>query len=284
MVNFRDPSVIAQDFFALVKLWHAMDGLFIWEFVTTVSYEWSIIRGRRPYRWTIWIYLITRLAALATVIHNIVALNVMTSVNCQASIVTQLIFSYLCLASASLLIVLRIIAIWNKNKVVAAIAIVVWCTNISFLIQGVFFRAGWVPEQGRCAILKIESIRLSAIVALVTDVILFLIMLRGLMLLRRRGGTLAVGRLLWKQGVIWFLLATLAQILPTVFICLDLNDPLDLMFQSPCLITMSIAATRMHRTLVDFLSSNIAHETPPNGGRTFPKAMDTPAVLQALYG
>src|SRR5579863_8526011 len=24
-----------------------------WEFVTTIDYEWSVIRGRRPYRWTI---------------------------------------------------------------------------------------------------------------------------------------------------------------------------------------------------------------------------------------
>lgn len=24
-----------------------------WEFFTTLDYEWSIIRGRRPYRWTI---------------------------------------------------------------------------------------------------------------------------------------------------------------------------------------------------------------------------------------
>jgi hypothetical protein len=26
-----------------------------WEFFTTLDYEWSIIRGRRPYRWTIWV-------------------------------------------------------------------------------------------------------------------------------------------------------------------------------------------------------------------------------------
>jgi len=26
-----------------------------WEFLTTLDYEWSIIRGRRPYRWSIWV-------------------------------------------------------------------------------------------------------------------------------------------------------------------------------------------------------------------------------------
>ena len=26
-----------------------------WEFVTTLDYEWSVIRGHRPFRWTIWV-------------------------------------------------------------------------------------------------------------------------------------------------------------------------------------------------------------------------------------
>jgi hypothetical protein len=26
-----------------------------WEFVTTMNYDWSVIRGHRPYRWTIWV-------------------------------------------------------------------------------------------------------------------------------------------------------------------------------------------------------------------------------------
>ena len=26
-----------------------------WEFVTTLDYEWSVIRGQRPFRWTIWV-------------------------------------------------------------------------------------------------------------------------------------------------------------------------------------------------------------------------------------
>lgn len=26
-----------------------------WEFFVNLDYEWSVIRGRRPYRWTIWV-------------------------------------------------------------------------------------------------------------------------------------------------------------------------------------------------------------------------------------
>ena len=28
---------------------------FSWEFFTTLDYEFDIIRGRRPYAWTIWV-------------------------------------------------------------------------------------------------------------------------------------------------------------------------------------------------------------------------------------
>jgi hypothetical protein len=29
--------------------------LLSWEFVTTLDFEWGVIRGNHPYRWTIWV-------------------------------------------------------------------------------------------------------------------------------------------------------------------------------------------------------------------------------------
>jgi hypothetical protein len=55
MVDFQNPTVLEEDFLAVVKFWHVVDGIFIWEFFVTLEYELSIIRGHRPYRWTIWV-------------------------------------------------------------------------------------------------------------------------------------------------------------------------------------------------------------------------------------
>ena len=88
---------------------------------------------------------------------------------------------------------------------------------------------------------NLESIRLSTIVALVTDIILLSIMLIGLFRMRRHGGgALALGRLLWSQvghcsnasrqlpcsrlienisihkGVIWLVVSVVAELTPTV--------------------------------------------------------------------
>ncbi|KAF8259727.1 hypothetical protein EI94DRAFT_997547 [Lactarius quietus] len=157
MVDFHNPVVIEKDFcaytswhsstvsmvyplntslaVAVVKLWHVLDGIFIWEFFVTLDYEWSIIRGHRPYRWTIWIYSLTRVCALMAVVLNMVGFDSSTPINCQLWAVFELIFAYLAFVGASLLIVIRIIAIWNRNKIAVAIAICAWSTNIAFFIH-----------------------------------------------------------------------------------------------------------------------------------------------------
>jgi len=68
------------------------------------------------------------------------------------------------------------------------------------------------------------------------------------------------------KGVLWLFLATAAEVPPAVFILLNLNAPLAIMFILPAWITMAIAATRMHRLLVEFASGStdifIGHEVP----------------------
>ncbi|KAI0002184.1 hypothetical protein BJV74DRAFT_39641 [Russula compacta] len=283
MVNFQDPFVILQDTLAVTKLWHTVAGLYFWEFATTLDYEWSIIRGRRPYRWTIWIYSLTRVAALVAVILCLFGIDVTSPYNCEAETVLQLVSGYTALAAASFLIVLRIIAIWNKNKVVIAIATSVWVTNLAFLIHNVVgIRAFWVPLEATCYVPNIHSTKLNILVSLATDIILLLIMLFGLLRMGvHQRGAFDLGRLLWKQGLIWLLIATIAEILPAVFLCLNLNDPFNYMFQIPSMVTMSIAATRIYRCLAEFASGHLeipsgpeslqtSGFTCPKGNRTFP--------------
>ncbi|KAI0281721.1 hypothetical protein BC826DRAFT_1111202 [Russula brevipes] len=272
MVNFHDPAVVANDMLAFVKLSHTLTGLYIWEFATTLDYEWSIIWGRRPYRWTIWIYSLTRLATLTTVINIIVYLNTKaTPHRCQALLTSISVFDNVALAAAELLIVLRIIAIWDKRKVVVAIAIGLWVTNVAFLIH----------RDLTCLPRNAEISKLSTISTFVTDIVLLLIMLVGLLRLRVQGvGTFSLGQLLWKQGIIWFLIATLAGALPTIFLLLDLNDIWSIMFQFPWMISISIAATRMYRALTDFVSGvpDTAQASPRGSGPTS-RFLQNPAVL-----
>ncbi|KAI0287050.1 hypothetical protein BC826DRAFT_1189258 [Russula brevipes] len=281
MTNFRDPAAIARDTETMVKFWHIMDGLYTWEFLTTLSYEWSVIRGHRPYRWPIWIYSLTRMFALLAVIVDVVMLDIVATdiVGCHAAFVIQFVLSYLSLGTASILIQLRILAIWNRNRVVVAIAAIIWLANSAIFLEGNSqLRAVWISDREGCAILDINGLKRILVAAFVSGTVLLLIMLLGLLRMGLYGSdTLALGRLMWKQGVLWVLLTVIIEVPPTVFVCLNLNDALTIMFLRPWQISMSIAATRMHRALTNFGSSDISYESAPNSGPrpSIPKAKGT---------
>ncbi|KAH9979629.1 hypothetical protein BJV74DRAFT_125045 [Russula compacta] len=281
MVNFRDPAAIAATGGALIKFWHVVAGLYFWEFLTSLDFEWRVLRWHRQlrllkaeptsYPWTIWLYCLTRVAALVAVIIYLIDLNVTTRINCQAAVIFETIPAYLALATASSLIVLRIKVIWDGNSVMLMIAACIWGINSAFLVLGITrLRSEWVPAGGGgCNTYNIQTTKVTIIVAFVSDILLLIIMLVGLFLRDyHRSDAFGWGRLLWKQGVIWLLLATVAGILPTVFVCLDLNDPLSVIFQLPWLLTMTMAATRMYRALKysDIFGSRAPVEALPNGG------------------
>jgi len=113
-----------------------VSGLYIWEFFTHFDYEWSVIRGHRPHRLTIWIYSTVRLATLLAVIIELVTLVIATPTNCEVLTMFQFIFAYMTLSLSSLLIILRIIAIWKKKRLVVAFLSAIWLTNASFFIYG----------------------------------------------------------------------------------------------------------------------------------------------------
>ncbi|KAN0103988.1 hypothetical protein V8E52_011418 [Russula decolorans] len=282
MDNLFEPqvAVIAPSHVQMValKLWHATGGLYIWEFFTTLDYEWGVIRGRLPYRWTIWIYSLARVAALLGVIFSIVIIDITTPINCQLWVVFSVFLLCLSAAASSLLIGLRTIAIWNQNKAVVALATTIWVTNVALHLQSIIrLRSVWVPAHLSCETVKDPSL-IAFIPTIISDMVLLLFVLAGLLVIRRRDGTtFGLAGFLWKQGVIWLILGSAADFPPLVLTLLHLNDPFHSLFEIPGVIIMTIAATRMHRSLVNFASSDVVHGSPKISSLGFAKTKQTDA-------
>ncbi|KAI0281026.1 hypothetical protein BGY98DRAFT_271545 [Russula aff. rugulosa BPL654] len=185
----------------LMKFWLLVAGIYFWEYTASLSYEWNVIRGHQRYRWTIWVYSLTRLATLMVVVLNVASFFVTSPFNCQAMVTSAYTFALMALGSGSLLIVLRIFAIWNRNKVIVTIATGVWAVNFALLLAGVIqIHAVWSPVINACDFVNVETSKLSFCSLLVTDTFLLLVMLAGMLRLRRAGsGSFELGRLLWKQ-------------------------------------------------------------------------------------
>jgi len=199
-------------------------------------------------------YSLTRMTTLLAVILDLTFLNTTTRINCQAWVTLQITNGCLSSTSATLLIAFRIIAIWNRNKIITAIVTTLCLTNIAVSILGVSrLRSDWDAASQQCAVLNTDSIKPQIVVHAIIDIVLLLIALVGLLRLRRDGGgKIGVGLFLWKQGILWLLIALLAEVPPAVLIILNLNDPFNLMFQLPSVIALSIAAARTYRTSTDF--------------------------------
>ncbi|KAH9041768.1 hypothetical protein EDB85DRAFT_1378599 [Lactarius pseudohatsudake] len=255
MTDWKSPAVVTAEYFALIKLYHAIWGVLIWEFVVNIGFEYSVFTGKRNFRLSFLLYLGARWCPLLCVITMLVGFDPVNRINCQAFVIFVFLFSHLSLACAEALIVLRIAAIWGLNKIAISIAAAAWLADAGSLIHGVVVLHGtWNEFEGVCQVVNTPKTSTNIIVSFVTDLVLLALMLIGLLRwenARRKGG---IWWLLFTQGLAWMIIVTVAEAPITVFILLNLNDPMNLMFQLPALITMTIGASRVYRGLSDYVN------------------------------
>ncbi|OBZ71104.1 hypothetical protein A0H81_08929 [Grifola frondosa] len=175
--------------------------------------------------------------SLATAITTTIVMTATIQIDCNLAVRWILVLGYLSVATASLLIALRAIAIWYRNKYVIAAVAVTYLTDIGWMIYGIVpgIVMDWDPIARACIAFNTSTRRPANIGVFACDVCLLIVMLTGLW--RHRGsGSLAT--LIKRQGVVWFMIA-LAFYVPEVrkklqlFVILDFNDPMNLMLQIP---------------------------------------------------
>ncbi|KAI0248179.1 hypothetical protein BJV78DRAFT_1363709 [Lactifluus subvellereus] len=267
MVNWHDPTVINKDYLALIKLDHALAGIYIWETVFTMGFELDVLRGKRPYKWTIWLYLGTRYTALLAFILYIIDTDG-GKVPCEPFEIAIFALAYANWAFASLIIVLRVIAIWNHKKIPSRLAIGVWLVGLALNIYSLTtMNVSYNATPGTCTISSLHKLLVNSVGVLVVDVVLLMSMLIGLLRFTHRSST-GIWHLLYQQCIIWIALAGMAEVPFLVLISLDLNDSLNYMFSGVTMTILSIGAARMYRSLsqhgsfTEYMSSDLPQVVP----------------------
>ncbi|KAI9456847.1 hypothetical protein BJY52DRAFT_535964 [Lactarius psammicola] len=261
MVNWHDPTLLLREYFVITKLIHALASLYIWETVFTAGFELNVLRGKQPYRWTIWLYLGTRYTLLLMFI--IFFIHNDGHVPCQPFIIANFALSYASWAFASLIIVLRVIAIWDRNIIVSSIALSMWLAGLGINIRTVtMIEVTYNSVVEACIVLKTHRGLISSTAILAIDTILFVIMLIGL-LRHAHGSSTGIWHLLYKQCIIWMILAAIAEVPPVVFLILNLNDAWNEMFPGVGITILSICAARMYRSLSEHGSLTEYYSSDP---------------------
>ncbi|OCH89496.1 hypothetical protein OBBRIDRAFT_888347 [Obba rivulosa] len=249
MVDWQDPNVIAADGTTLIRLTHAVAGLYTWEWVTTLDFEWSVFTGKRPWKWPTFLYLSSRYCVLVAIISQLIIFNVTHEINCTALERAIEGFAFVAMDSASALIALRAFAFWRRNYYVLTVIIAAFMANVGIQIHDmVVATSSWDSSANSCILQNTSRMRLQLIATFATDVVLLVTMLSGLILRRTYCG---LYQLLLSQGLLWAVIATLSYIPPVLLSSLNLNGIMNLMTPTVAYVTLVICATRMHRDLMD---------------------------------
>jgi len=252
MVNWQDPGVQINLGLSVVKLQHVFFGLYIWEFLTNLHFDFSLFYPTRRLGWVKWLYLAARFLTLATVINDVVGLDIGSAVDCKPQVVLNCALSTLSTQAGSVLIAVRVFAVWNRYILIFIISVVGILAQIGILIYSMnhINAEEWGGLVTNCPFSPHDLAPIST--ALLTfDIILLSLLIIGLFR-SRCAGRFGLWRYLWHQGWLWLGMACLAGVPPVTIIFLNFNNELDTMLLLPQVIASSIASMRMYRSLYTF--------------------------------
>ncbi|KAJ6614605.1 hypothetical protein B0H10DRAFT_141852 [Mycena sp. CBHHK59/15] len=272
MVDWHSQAEIIKDGAAFGKFMHALLGLYIWEWFTSLPFDWDYISGKRKFRWPMTFYFLNRYCLLFALIGIAIALNVTTEIDCQklytfnqcfgnaaigTSYFTVLSAYYLTLIQglASINLSLRTMAVWNQRWYICVPLIGVILGHWSLLLHGILLKAEWLPEQGGCTITSTDN-HLLAITFIYSMAFDFTVLsLTAYKLLFPAGGKSRLVSLIFNDGLIYFVIAFLSNLLATIFMLLNLNPVMSIIANVPAAIASTIVACRAVRRLTTYSMS-----------------------------
>jgi len=160
---------------------------------------------------------------------------------------------------ASINLSIRTTAIWAQNKYIIGLLVLIIMGHWSLILQGVQLKAIWMDGAG-CIITQTNNKILAAIFiySMCFDLIVLLLNTYKLIKLNAHApvsemfGRSRLTHMMWSDGLIYFFIAFLVNLLATVFMILNLNQIMSVIFNVPAAVASTIAASRIVRRLANF--------------------------------
>ncbi|GJE94553.1 hypothetical protein PsYK624_107230 [Phanerochaete sordida] len=255
MVNWMSTEELVKDGSAFGKLMHTLLGLYIWEVVTSLNFDWDFVVGRKKFRWPMVFYFANRYFLLFALIGIAISLNVTEQVNCQALYTYNQIFGNAAIGLASINLSLRTIAVWSQSKYIIAALVLIIMGHWSLLLHGLLIKAEWIPGTG-CAITNTDNTMLAAtfIYSMCFDLTVLVLTAYKLAWPTKRADRSQLVNLIFGDGLIFFFIAFVANLIATIFMLLNLNAVMSIIANVPAAIASTIVACRAVRRLTNYTS------------------------------
>jgi len=196
-------------------------------------------------------YFLNRYCLMAALIGVVVAMNVTEPINCQALYSFNQWVGNSAIGFASINLSLRTMAIWSQRWYIVGPLVLIILGHWSLLLHGVLLKATWIDGQG-CTIIQTDNklLAVTFIYSMAFDFVVLL--LTGYKLFQPSAGRSRLIVLIFNDGLVYFAIAFLVNLIATVFMLLNLNPVMSIISNVPAAIASTIVAGRVVRRLNNF--------------------------------
>ncbi|KAK0200848.1 hypothetical protein DFS33DRAFT_1355489 [Desarmillaria ectypa] len=260
MVDWKSPAELLKDADAFSKIIHLLLGVYIWEWVNTVNFEYAIVTGRQRFRWPLIFYFYGRYAMFGGLIGFVIALNETTTrMDCNVLYTFLQFLGNTALGAASINLSIRTIAIYSqKLYVVIPLSVIIFGHWIIILWSVTNVKATWVDGSG-CAIASSNPKLFVAmyVYSMGFDFIVMCLMAYKLGFVKRNQYRSQIVQLMFIDGLGYFLTAFLVNLVAVVFSVLNLNSVMSITADAPASTLATIVSCRVVRRLYQFQQKGV---------------------------
>ncbi|TBU32089.1 hypothetical protein BD311DRAFT_775638 [Dichomitus squalens] len=247
MVDWTSQQELTRDGAANINVVFASFGLYIWEVFQTSDFEWSILQGKR--KLTISIlplpsltsfcakgmrylpFFIARYILVLSIASLMASFTVKHAINCHSLYIFICVAGNLSIICASVVLMLRTIAVWER-KLPIVVALGTLClAHTALLVRGMLtVSARYDAVQQMCvatALSHTNRVFLSVTFWSTLGFNLVITVLHVAGLMKSDEGS-SVWELLFREGVVYYLIAFTFNALPAIFSIVNLNSECDL--------------------------------------------------------
>ncbi|KAF5371792.1 hypothetical protein D9758_003523 [Tetrapyrgos nigripes] len=288
MVDWHSPAEIAYDSRIFASFTMALVGMAVWDVLSTIRFDWSIVTGKRHWRWpmvsTILSYLTRPIPYLQNIDDSAYShdgrqpeRNTRNSMPASCLDIKKYEFALILLhlytktgkLKTSFTFTYSTRAVWDKNikvsMVLFALAIgqmVLWIQTFRFSVSR------WDPQRQICAVISTAPRSLLVAVFSYTMAFDFIILILCAIKLHLSHASSTLGTILLRDGIAYFAAAFFANSLQMIFASLVLNPVMNIICLPFAIVVSVIAATTVFRH-VFLLYDSFSHVSSA-GRHTYP--------------
>ncbi|KAJ7588187.1 hypothetical protein C8J56DRAFT_1080116 [Mycena floridula] len=212
----------------------AVFGLYFWEWLITLDFDFAFICGRRKFKWPMIFYFYARYAFLVSLVGSIFVLNNGRRVNCKALYMTILLLKHSAIWASSVSLSIRTMTLWEYNHYIMVIMVpliafhmVAVCLSSTLHLRSIWSQVAF--GKHRCVTLNVSQFGVFGVTTLYmyTVVLDFIILCLTVYKLLYGGGAririqrIPIFMLLFRDGLVYFIVVFIVTLLAVVYIIME---------------------------------------------------------------